>query len=172
MMLASLEIKLMINIEQGNLIELLETDEIDFLIHQTNCFQTIGKRSASGIAKAIGEKYEPVVQADLSYDEGDINQLGKYIVIPVLTESGNQKYIVNLYSQYLYGGLYGTPTSYTAMRSGLKNLSNYLRKTYGTSIRIGTYQLGCNRGGADWTKVEPILEKHLVSVFKTVRIVV
>ena len=56
----------MINIEQGNLIELLETDEIDFLIHQTNCFQTIGKRSASGIAKAIGEKYEPVVQADLS----------------------------------------------------------------------------------------------------------
>ena len=30
----------MINIEQGNLIELLETDEIDFLIHQTNCFQT------------------------------------------------------------------------------------------------------------------------------------
>ena len=90
----------MINIEQGNLIELLETDEIDFLIHQTNCFQTIGKRSASGIAKAIGEKYEPVVQADLSYDEGDINQLGKYIVIPVLTESGKQKYIVNLYSQY------------------------------------------------------------------------
>lgn len=35
-----------------------------------------------------------------------------------------------------------------------------------------TYQLGCNRGGADWTKVEPILDKHLVSVFKTVRIVV
>ena len=35
-----------------------------------------------------------------------------------------------------------------------------------------TYKIGCTRGGADWTKVEPILEKHLVSVFKTVRIVV
>ena len=35
-----------------------------------------------------------------------------------------------------------------------------------------TYQLGCNRGAADWSKVEPILDKHLVSVFKTVRIVV
>ena len=160
------------NIEQGNLIDLLENDEIDFLIHQTNCFQTIGKRSASGIAKAIGEKYEPVVQADLSYQEGDINQLGKYLVIPVLTASGKQKYIVNLYSQYLYGGMYGSPTSYAAMRSGLKNLSNYLRKTYGTSIRVGTYKIGCTRGGADWTKVEPILDKHLVSVFKTVRIVV
>lgn len=160
------------NIEQGNLIDLLENDEIDFLIHQTNCFQTIGKRSASGIAKAIGEKYEPVVQADLSYQEGDINQLGKYLVIPVLTASGKQKYIVNLYSQYLYGSMYGSPTSYAAMRSGMKNLSNYLRKTYGTSIRVGTYKIGCTRGGADWTKVEPILDKHLVSVFKTVRIVV
>ena len=160
----------MINIEQGNLIDLLENDEIDFLIHQTNCFQTIGKRSASGIAKAIGEKYEPVVQADLSYQEGDINQLGKYLVIPVLTASGKQKYIVNLYSQYLYGGMYGAPTSYAAMRSGLKNLSNYLRKTYGTSIRIGTYWLGTSRGGADINIVKPIMEKHL-GIFKTVKIV-
>ena len=158
------------NIEQGNLIDLLENDEIDFLIHQTNCFQTIGKRSASGIAKAIGEKYEPVVQADLSYQEGDINQLGKYLVIPVLTASGKQKYIVNLYSQYLYGGMYGSPTSYAAMRSGLKNLSNYLRKTYGTSIRIGTYWLGTSRGGADINIVKPIMEKHL-GIFKTVKIV-
>lgn len=158
------------NIEQGNLIDLLENDEIDFLIHQTNCFQTIGKRSASGIAKAIGEKYEPVVQADLSYQEGDINQLGKYLVIPVLTASGKQKYIVNLYSQYLYGGMYGAPTSYAAMRSGLKNLSNYLRKTYGTSIRIGTYWLGTSRGGADINIVKPIMEKHL-GIFKTVKIV-
>ena len=160
----------MINIEQGNLIDLLENDEIDFLIHQTNCFQTIGKRSASGIAKAIGEKYEPVVQADLSYQEGDINQLGKYLVIPVLTASGKQKYIVNLYSQYLYGGMYGAPTSYAAMRSGMKNLSNYLRKTYGTSIRIGTYWLGTSRGGADINIVKPIMEKHL-GIFKTVKIV-
>ena len=162
----------MLNIEKGDLIQMLEDDTIDVLIHSCNCFQTIGKRSASGIAKAIGEKYEPVVQADLSYQEGDINQLGKYLVIPVLTASGKQKYIVNLYSQYLYGSMYGSPTSYAAMRSGLKNLSNYLRKTYGTSIRVGTYKIGCTRGGADWTKVEPILEKHLVSVFKTVRIVV
>ena len=160
----------MLNIEKGDLIQMLEDDTIDVLIHSCNCFQTIGKRSASGIAKAIGEKYEPVVQADLSYDEGDINQLGKYIVIPVLTESGKQKYIVNLYSQYLYGGLYGTPTSYTAMRSGLKNLSNYLRKTYGTSIRVGTYWLGTSRGGADINIVKPIMEKHL-GIFKTVKIV-
>lgn len=162
----------MIETEQGNLIELLENDEIDVLIHQTNCFQTMGKQSASGIAKALGEKYEAVALADLTYKEGDINQLGKYIVVPVTTESGEQKLIVNLYSQYAYGNMYGTPTSYSAMRTGLKNLSNYLRKTYGTSLRIGTYPLGCFRGGADWSKVEPIIQKHLVDVFQTVRIVV
>lgn len=162
----------MIETEQGNLIELLENDEIDVLIHQTNCFQTMGKQSASGIAKALGEKYEAVALADLTYKEGDINQLGKYIVVPVTTESGKQKLIVNLYSQYAYGNMYGTPTSYSAMRTGLKNLSNYLRKTYGTSLRIGTYPLGCFRGGADWSKVEPIIQKHLVDVFQTVLIVV
>lgn len=162
----------MIETEQGNLIELLENDGIDILIHQTNCFQTMGKQSASGIAKALGEKYEAVAIADLTYKEGDINQLGKYIVVPVTTESGKQKLIVNLYSQYAYGNMYGTPTSYSAMRTGLKNLSNYLRKTYGTSLRIGTYPLGCFRGGADWSKVEPIIQKHLVDVFQTVRVVV
>ena len=66
--------------------------------------------------------------------------------------------------------MYGSPTSYAAMRSGLKNLSNYLRKTYGTSIRVGTYWLGTSRGGADINIVKPIMEKHL-GIFKTVKIV-
>ena len=35
-----------------------------------------------------------------------------------------------------------------------------------------TYQLGCNRGGADWSLVEPILKKHLTNISKSVRIVV
>ena len=47
---------------------------------------------------------------------------------------------------------------------------NYLRKTYGTSIRIGTYWLGTSRGGADINIVKPIMKKHL-GIFKTVKIV-
>ena len=66
--------------------------------------------------------------------------------------------------------MYGTPTSYTAMRSGLKSLATYPRQTYGTSIRIGTYWLGTSRGGADINIVKPIMEKHL-GIFKTVKIV-
>ena len=159
-------------LEPGNLLELLENDEIDVLIHQTNCFQTIGKRSASGIAAAIGQAYEEVVEADLTYPEGDINQLGKFILIPVQTKLGKTKHIVNLYSQYLYGGMYGVPTSYSAMSRGLANLAYVLPAALGKDIRIGTYQLGCNRGGGDWSLVEPILKKHLTNISKSVRIVV
>ena len=162
----------MYKVESGDLIAMLESDDIDVLIHSCNCFQTIGKRSASGIAAAIGQAYEEVVQADLTYTEGDINQLGKFILIPVKTKSGKTKHIVNLYSQYLYGGMYGTPTSYLAMSKGLSNLSYVLPTALGKDIRIGTYQLGCNRGGADWSLVEPILQKHLTNISKSVRIVV
>lgn len=162
----------MLNIEKGDLIQMLEDDTIDVLIHSCNCFQTIGKRSASGIAAAIGQAYEEVVQADLTYQEGDINQLGKFILIPVQTKSGKTKHIVNLYSQYLYGGMYGVPTSYSAMAKGLANLAYVLPAALGKDIRIGTYQLGCNRGGADWSLVEPILKKHLTNISKSVCIVV
>lgn len=157
-------------IEPGNLLELLENDEIDVLIHSCNCFQTIGKRSASGIAAAIGQAYEEVVQADLTYTEGDINQLGKFILIPVTTKSGKTKHIVNLYSQYLYGGMYGTPTSYLAMSKGLSNLSYVLPTALGKDIRIGTYQLGCNRGGGDPNLVMPIIANALKNF--NVRIIV
>ena len=162
----------MYKVESGDLIAMLESDDIDVLIHSCNCFQTIGKRSASGIAAAIGQAYEEVVQADLTYTEGDINQLGKFLLIPVLTKSGKTKHIVNLYSQYLYGGMYGVPTSYSAMAKGLANLAYVLPAALGKDIRIGTYQLGCNRGGADWSLVEPILKKHLTNISKSVRIVV
>ena len=88
------------------------------------------------------------------------------------TVAPKTKHIINLYSQYLYGNMYGTPTSYSAMAKGLANLAYVLPTALGKDIRIGTYQLGCNRGGADWSLVEPILQKHLTNISKSVRIVV
>ena len=38
-----------LQVEKGNLIELLESGEIDVLIHQTNCLGTISKQCSSGI---------------------------------------------------------------------------------------------------------------------------
>lgn len=38
-----------LQIEKGNLVQLLEDGEIDLLIHQTNCLGTISKQCSSGI---------------------------------------------------------------------------------------------------------------------------
>lgn len=146
-------------IKDGDLLELLEEDKVDLIIHQTNCFQTLGKGTASGIAAAIGNIYPETKEADLSYKEGDINQLGKFIICPVklVNSKDSGKLVVNLYSQYHPGPIHGVPTHYGAMASGLTNLANTLPK----NTRIGLYLLGTNRGGACKNKVMEIITSTL-----------
>ncbi len=132
---------------EGNLIDQFEQGQYDIIIHQCNCFNNMG----SGIARVIAEKYPEVDQADKNTPLGDINKLGTYIAVE--TRHG---IIVNAYSQYSYGSSYGTPTSYLAQRQILKDLAKVYK-----GKRIGTYQLGCNRGGADWDVVRPILSQTI-----------
>ena len=160
-----------LQIEKGNLIELLENGEIDILIHQTNCLGTISKQCSSGIAGVL-EKYPEVAAADGTYTPGDINQLGKYILIPITTKSGKKAYICNIYSQYTVGLQNGTsPTSYLAMRAALKNASFAIRKELGKDAKIGTYLLGTGLGRADKNIVIEIMENSLGKVFNNLRIV-
>ena len=86
-----------LQVEKGNLIELLENGEIDLIIHQSNCLGTMAKKCSSGLAGVL-EQYPEVVEADSTYIPGDINQLGKYILIPITTKSGKKAYICNIYS--------------------------------------------------------------------------
>lgn len=140
----------------GNLVEMLENDETDMVIHQTNCFQTLGEGISSGIARALADQYPELKENELkAFKKGDINQLGKILINTVTTKSGKKKTVVNCYSQYYYGLVHGTsPTSYSAMEQCLKDLNLSL---VGTDLRISTYQLGCTRGGADWNIVKDIL---------------
>ena len=150
---------------QGDLIEMLEKDEIDILIHQTNCHQTLGEGRASGIAGALGKQYPELLEYDLTYNKGDINQLGEYAICPVTTKSGKTKYVVNCYSQYMYGPVYGTsPTSYMAMQYALHNINTALLTILPTHPRAGTYMLGCSLGGAKWSVVEQILTNCLTNL--------
>ena len=160
-----------LQVEKGNLIELLESGEIDVLLHQTNCLGTISKQCSSGIAGVL-EQYPEVVEADSTYIPGDINQLGKYILIPIITNSGKKAYICNIYSQYTVGLQNGTsPTSYLAMRAALKNASFAIRKELGKDAKIGMPQVGCGLGRADWNIVQEIIENSLGKVFNNLRIV-
>ena len=159
-----------LQVEKGNLIELLESGEIDVLLHQTNCLGTISKQCSSGIAGVL-QQYPEVVEADSTYIPGDINQLGKYILIPITTKSGKKAYICNIYSQYTVGLQNGTsPTSYLSMRAALKNASFAIRKELGKDAKIGMPQVGCGLGRADWNIVQEIIKNTLIRQFQNVRI--
>lgn len=131
----------------GNLIELFKEGEFDIIIHQCNCFNTMG----AGIAAVIAQEYPEVEAADQATKVGDINKLGSSISVE--TKDG---IIVNLYTQYSTGMRFGLPTSYLALREGLRSLAKQYK-----GKRIGTYQLGCNLGGADWATVRNILVNTL-----------
>ena len=131
----------------GNLIELFQQGEFDIIIHACNCFNTMG----AGIAAVIAQQYPEVEAADQATRIGDINKLGSSI--PVETKDG---IVVNLYTQYSTGMRFGVPTSYLALHEGLRALAKQYK-----GKRIGTYQLGCNRGGADWAVVRNILVNTL-----------
>ena len=153
----------MLVVEKGNLIDLLENDEIDVLIMQANCLGTMYKKCSAGLARAL-EQYPEVCEADGTYTAGDINQLGKFIIVPIKTKSGLDKLIVNVYSQYTVGLQNGTsPTSYLAMKNALKNLCHVLNKNYNTNgkLRCGSYLLGTGLGRADPEKVSEIMTQTL-----------
>lgn len=160
-----------LQIEKGNLAELLENGEIDVIIHQCNCLNTMHNQVSAGIAGVL-EKYPEVAAADGTYIRGDINQLGKFILIPIITNSGKKAYICNLYSQYLTGLQNNTtPTSYSAMKTGLKNAAYSIKKEIGENAKIGTYFLGTGLGRADKNIVTEIIENSLGKVFNNLRIV-
>lgn len=160
-----------LQVEKGDLIKMLEDGTIDVLIAQNNCLGTMSKQVSAGIAGVL-EKYPEVAAADGTYIPGDINQLGKYILIPITTKSGKKAYICNIYSQYTVGLQNGTsPTSYLAMRAALKNASFAIRKELGKDAKVGTYFLGTGLGKADKNIVTEIIENSLGKVFNNLRIV-
>lgn len=131
----------------GNLIELFQQKQFDLIIHACNCFNTMG----AGIALGIAQEYPEVESADKATSVGNINKLGTFEAVE--TKDG---IVINLYTQYSTGMRFGVPTSYLALREGLCNIAKQYK-----GKRIGTYQLGCNRGGADWAVVRNILVNTL-----------
>ena len=88
------------------------------IIHQANCFHTMG----AGIAKRIKEKYPEAYDADIKAGTiGDSKRLGTFSVGHCLRED---KYIYNLYGQYNYGH-YARYTSYDAVDRALIKIARH-----------------------------------------------
>jgi O-acetyl-ADP-ribose deacetylase (regulator of RNase III) len=135
--------------------------DADIIVHQANCFHTMG----SGIARVIRENFPEAYEADLKTKKGDKNKLGTFSVAKVESEENPRlQRIVNLYSQYDFGRQ-ERHTSYDAMDKGLRHLHNqvieYNQTTQGGLNPMRTiaipWRIGSNLGGGDWKVVRAII---------------
>ena len=148
----------MIKIIDGDLL----TSGADIICHQVNCQ---GKMN-SGVAKQIREKWPKVFQEyrklvnDITQLRGSKDLLGECQL--VCLETGEFKYVANLFGQEFYGYDSNQYTDIEALKKSLLNLrkcvdevSKYKEQFFPNSnIRIAMpWKIGCVRGGANWTDV-------------------
>ena len=145
----------MIKIVEGNLLEAKE----EYICHQVNCQGVMGSGGALQIKKKYPQAYEDYVTL---CKETNNSMLGydQYVRID------KNKCIVNLFGQDKYG--YGKrQTNYIALVMAITNVLEHVD----VSIAI-PYNMGCDRGGADWNKLYFILEvlaedfEHDIVVYK------
>lgn len=134
----------MITEKNGNL---LEANDIDVAIHQSNLFHTFG----AGIALQIKNKYPEAFEADLATQYGDKNKLGTYSY--AFIQKANI-YIVNVYSQDGFAQPNKPATDYEAFKKALIKIKN----DFADKIIGIPYGIGCGLAGGDWVKVYQIIE--------------
>lgn len=136
----------MLNFRKGNLVTALLEGDVDVLLHQANCQNTMG----SGIAKEIRERLPDAYTADTKAHQHGKNCLGSYSIGLYGTMS-NSRHIINLYGQDFYGNRdKGLPdTQYWALFKAMSTIKDKLKgKRVGIPKRIG-----CGLGGGDWDLV-------------------
>jgi O-acetyl-ADP-ribose deacetylase (regulator of RNase III) len=119
------------------------------ILHQANCFTTMG----SGIAAAIRGLYPEAYEVDCKTIRGDKNKLGTFSWVKGKRDG---KIIINMYSQYNYGRE-SRKTNYEAFANGLEKVRDFMIEKKLQSLSI-PYKIGCNLGGGDYRIIEKIIE--------------
>lgn len=120
------------------------------IIHQANCFHTMG----AGIAKRIKDKYPEAYAADVKAGtKGDSKRLGSYSVAHCPRED---KWVYNLYGQYNYGHM-ARFTSYDAVCTGLVKIARHAVENNISTLGLPK-NMGCVNGGGSWRIVRAIIE--------------
>lgn len=142
---------------KGNLLDVFDANKIDVIIHQCNCYKTMG----AGIAAQIKQRYPAAYEADLKTFDPPEKKLGKFS--SALVRKLPNGYVVNMYSQLAFGG-YKHNTSYDAMFNALKDIKKIFKNS---RIGIPKY-IGCGLAGGEWEIVEAIFK----NIFKDKEILV
>jgi O-acetyl-ADP-ribose deacetylase (regulator of RNase III) len=120
------------------------------IIHQCNCFHTMG----AGIAKQIALRYPEAVEADRETRFGSRDKLGTFSVA-ITSTAPPEKRVYNLYGQFDFG-TDSRKTSYDALVDGLAKVKSHAIGHDLTRIGI-PHNIGCKLGGGNWSLVYKIV---------------
>lgn len=137
----------MIQMIQGNLIEMLTMPGIQAVAHGCNCFNKMGAGFALQLATAVPE----VLTADLITVAGDTKKLGTFSDVEV-----NGIIYYNLYTQFYYGKRdinFDLMAFQTAFSWAIKNTINSGR----SSIHIP--MIGAGLGGGNWDDIYSLIQR-------------
>jgi len=130
---------------KGDIINLIEQQACDIVVHGCNCFHTMG----AGIAKSLKDKFPGVYQADLQTVFGDEYKLGTYS-----RYQHGSVLILNMYTQYSTYSPYGPPVSYIAIEKGFAAMDAEFKDK---AVMIP--KIGAGLAGGDWDKIAKIISK-------------
>lgn len=124
---------------------------LDGIIHQANCFHTMG----GGIALRIRNKWPEAYEADLQTEHGSKDKLGTFSVAILPSNF----HIFNMYSQHTFG--MGRQTNYDAVVRGLEAIREYAIANGLQKLGLPKY-MGCRLGGGYW----PVVRQIIAEVFE------
>lgn len=153
----------------GDIFEEFESGRINVLVHQANCFHTMG----GGIARIIAQRYPEADAADRKTLRGDKEKLGTFTVATL--KDGRR--IVNVYSQHDTSGggntqndirdsleeamaVTGRATRYDAIVAAFERLERVVSASKDPSkFSLGIpYGYGSDLARGSWTIVRAIIE--------------
>lgn len=160
----------MIKIVEGNLLDAKE----DIIGHQVNCKGKMG----SGVALQIKEKYPLAFSKYQNYIKNKRSNVGSFYVSGMLLgncqivyvgdENNKPRFVANLFGQDGYGYNGRKYTDEDSLFESLVKLRTEAEE-YGKSVAL-PYNIGCDRGGGDWSKVEKLIlkafEGYQVTLYK------
>ena len=141
----------MMNVTQGDLLQLALAGQLDVIVHGCNCQCQMGK----GIALSIKQQFPEAFEADLRTPKGDPAKLGT-ISFAMVERPPARFVVVNAYTQFHWRGD-GVLADYDAIRSAFRSI----KQQFG-GRRIGYPMIGAGLARGDWSVIAPIIDDELV----------
>ena len=144
----------MVEVKIGNV---FDTDA-KYICHQVNC----KGKMASGVAKEVRERYPNVYWEYMSIWERAVGLGTSLLGQAQFVKAEPNRTIVNCFAQDNYGYDGGQYTNIKALKLALSAVAA-IAKQDNSKVAM-PYKIGCVRGGAEWSIVEPMIEE----IFKDV----